>query len=176
MNEWTHFFIKIYLSHLTHERVDVFVVWEMDGDTYIQREDFFFPYLLPGARGCQRLHPLASSSETSSVRLRVHRSTVILCTSSKSDHAVFITWSPSGYTPVRPECPDTPSSSCLLIKTWQLTKAHGVTRNEPKIRVICYIILPLFVSIKLTSVLISLRVFSIFPELKTMLKGDIFQM
>ena len=29
-----------------------------------QREDFFFPYLLPGARGCQRLHPLASSSET----------------------------------------------------------------------------------------------------------------
>ena len=39
-------------------------VWEMGGETYTLREDFFFPYLLPGTRGCQRLHPLASSSET----------------------------------------------------------------------------------------------------------------
>ena len=39
-------------------------VWEMGGETFTQREDFFFPYLLPGARGCQRLHPHASSSET----------------------------------------------------------------------------------------------------------------
>ena len=37
-------------------------VWEMGGETYTPREDFF-PYLLPGARGCQCLHPLASSSE-----------------------------------------------------------------------------------------------------------------
>ena len=36
----------------------------MGGETYTKREDFFFPYLLPGARGCQRSHPLASSSET----------------------------------------------------------------------------------------------------------------
>ena len=28
---------------------------------------------------------------------------------------------------------------CLLITTWQLVKAHGVNRNEPKIHVICYI-------------------------------------
>ena len=34
-------------------------VWEMGGETYTKREEFF-PYLLPGARGCQRLHPLAS--------------------------------------------------------------------------------------------------------------------
>ena len=31
--------------------------------------------------------------------------------------------------------------SCLLITTWQLDKAHGVTRNEPKIHGICYITL-----------------------------------
>ena len=29
--------------------------------------------------------------------------------------------------------------SCLLITTWQLVKAHGVTMNEPKIHGICYI-------------------------------------
>ena len=113
-------------------------VWEMGGETYTKREDFF-PYLLPGAREYQRLHPLASSSETTSDRLRVPRSTAILCTLSKTDPVVLITWSPSGYTPVWPEYPDAPSSSCLQIKMWQLTKAHWVTKNEPKIQVICYI-------------------------------------
>ena len=29
--------------------------------------------------------------------------------------------------------------SCLLIKMWHLAKAPGVTRNKPKIHVICYI-------------------------------------
>ena len=72
-------------------------------------------------------------------RLRVPRLTAILSTLSKSDHMVLITWSLSGYTPVRPDCPDASSSSCLLIKMWQLTKAHEVTWNEPKIHVICYI-------------------------------------
>ena len=119
----------------------------MGGETYTQREDFFFPYLLPGARGCQHLHSLASSSETplidcmSLAWLRVPCSTVILCTLSKSECVVLITWSPSSYTPVWPKWPDIPSSSCLLIKMWQLVKAHGVTRNEPKIHVICYITL-----------------------------------
>ena len=28
---------------------------------------------------------------------------------------------------------------CLLITTWQLVKAYGVTRNEPKIHGICFI-------------------------------------
>ena len=53
---------------------------------------------------------------------------------SKPDRVVLITWPPSGYTDVRPEYPDAPSPSCLLIKMWQLTKAHGVARNEPKTR------------------------------------------
>ena len=52
---------------------------------------------------------------------------------------MVITWSPPGYTPVRPECPDALSSSCLQIKMWQLAKALGVTWNEPKIHFICYI-------------------------------------
>ena len=105
-------------------------VWEMGGETYTQGEDFF-PYLLLGAKlvrdACDRL--------------RVFRSTAILCTLSKSDRVVHITWSPSGYTLVQPKWHDTPSSSCLLIKMWQLAKAHGVTRNKPKIHVICYITL-----------------------------------
>ena len=46
-----------------------------------------------------------------------------------------ITWSPSGYTPLRPAYPDALSSPCLLITTWQLVKAHGVISNEPKIHV-----------------------------------------
>ena len=87
-----------------------------------------------GANACT---PLASRD--TSDRLRVHRSTAILCSLSKTDRVVLITSSPSGYTPLRPECPDAPLSSCLLIKMWQRTKAHGVTRNEPKIHVICYI-------------------------------------
>ena len=64
MNDRTHFFIKIYLSHVILERVDVSMVCERWVETYTQRGDFFFPYLLPGARGCRRLRPLASSLET----------------------------------------------------------------------------------------------------------------
>ena len=74
-------------------------------------------------------------------RLCIPHSTLILCTLSKTDCVFLIMWSPSGYTPVWPKWPDAPSSSCLLIKMWQLAKAHGVTRNEPKIHVICYITL-----------------------------------
>ena len=78
-------------------------------------------------------------------QLRVSRSTAILCTLSKSDRVVLITSSPSVYTPVVPECPDHPAmykSKCDSLskhKMWQLVKAHVVTRNEPKIYVICYI-------------------------------------
>ena len=71
----------------------------------IYSEEFFFPYLLPGARGCQRFPPCKLVRDASD-RLRVPRSTAILYTLSKSDRVVLITWSPSGYTPVRPECPD----------------------------------------------------------------------
>ena len=136
MNERSHFFIKIYLSNFIHERVDVSVVWEMGGETYTQREDFFFPYLLPRARGCQRLHPFASSSETpligcvSLARLRFSA----LCTNltawfSSRGLLVTLLFDLSAQIVL----------SCLLITTWQLVKTHGVTRNEPKIHGICYI-------------------------------------
>ena len=135
MNERTHFFIKyiyiyIYITLYSRKGWCFYGVCEMSGETYTLREDFFFPYLLPGSRGCQHLHLWSAACPT------------LDCNSLplyKTDRVVLITWSPSGYTPVRPECPDAPSSSRLLIKMWQLTKVHGVTRNEPKIHGICYI-------------------------------------
>ena len=45
MNEQTHFFIKIYLSHFILERVDVGCVWEMSwrqGQTAIVTQQYFF--------------------------------------------------------------------------------------------------------------------------------------
>ena len=110
--------------------------WEMGGEIYTQREDFF-PYLLPGARGCQCLHPLASSSETPSDRLHVPHSTAILClcldlTAWFSSHGLLLVthlFYPSALIVL-------PS---LLITMWQLVKTHGVTRNEMGIDGICYI-------------------------------------
>ena len=107
-------------------------------DLYSDRWLLLFPYLLPGARGCLRLLPLASRIVRDDLTPLI--GCVSLCSIldslllSKSDHGV-ITWSPSGYTL---DCPDTLPSPCLLITMWQLVKAHGVTRNEPKIHVICY--------------------------------------
>ena len=105
MNERNTFLYKnISLTLYSQEGWCFCSVWEMGGETYTQREDFFFPYLFPGARGCQRLHPLASRD--TSDRLCVLRSIAILCTQSKSDRMVLIMWSPSSYIPVVPECPD----------------------------------------------------------------------
>ena len=137
MNQWTHFFIKIYLSRFILDRVDASVVGERWVERHILRERTSSHIFFREPMGANPCKPLASLD--TSDRLRVPHSTAILSTLSKSDHVVLITWSPSGYTPVRAVCPDTPSSSCLLIKMWQLTKAPGVTRNEPKIHVICYI-------------------------------------
>ena len=133
MNERTYFFIKIYLSHFILERVDVSVVCLRDGwrDIYSERG-----LLLISSSRSQGVPTLATPCKLvrdASDRLRVSRSTAILCTLSKSDRVVLITWSPSGYTPVWSELTAlTLSSSCLLIKMWQLA-----TRNEPKIPVIC---------------------------------------
>ena len=65
MNERTHFFIKNISLTLYSRKGSCFCcVWEMGGETYIEREDFFLTYLLPEARGYQRLHPFESLSET----------------------------------------------------------------------------------------------------------------
>ena len=45
MNERTHFFLKIYLSHIILKRVDVGCVWEMSwrrGQTAILTQQYFF--------------------------------------------------------------------------------------------------------------------------------------
>ena len=151
---------KKYISHFILEKGPQLVdSREIDGETYTQREDFFFPYLLPGARGYQRLHLLASSSETpltdcvSHARLRFSA----LCL--KSDNVVLITLFPSGYSPVVPDCPEVLSYPCLLITAWQLIKAHGVTRNEPKIHNMLYNIIKIvqttdFLVFKSTNVII----------------------
>ena len=100
---------NMYLSHFILERVDVSVMCERWVETHTQREDFFFLHLLPGARGCQRLHPLASRDTS------VPHSTAILC-------------------------------PCLNLTAWlssrdplPVTHLFGVTGNEPKIQMICYI-------------------------------------
>ena len=103
------------------------VVWEIDRETYTQREDFFFPDLLPGAREYQRLHPLASSSEMtwSAACPTLDFNSLPL---SKSDHKVLITWSPSGYTLVVLDCPDCAVISLfthhILYNIWRWTWCH----------------------------------------------------
>ena len=131
MNERTDFFIKIYLSHFILERVDVSVVCERWVERHIFRErtsssHIFF--LKPGN---------ANASTPLQARQRRFCSAAcptlnsILCTLSKSDRVVLITWSPSGYTRVVPECHD----RVVLFNIHNV----GVTRNELKIHVICYI-------------------------------------
>ena len=81
--------------------------------------------------------PPCKLARDASGRLRVPRSTAILCTLSKSHRVVLITGFPSGYTPVRLKCPD----RAVLFTNQDVTagQAHGVTRNEPRIYSICYI-------------------------------------
>ena len=110
----------------------------MGGEIYTKRENFFFPYLLPGASGCQRLHPLASSSETPQV------SCVSLAQLRFSVFCLNLTvwFSSCDLLPVTDlfDLSALITLSWLLIKMRQLPKAHWVTRNERKFHGICYII------------------------------------
>ena len=90
-----------------------------------------------GTSACTPLHHIVRDDLTPLIGCVSLARLFILCTLSKFARVVLITRSPSGYTPVGPDCPD--ALLCLLITKRQLVKAHGVTRNEPKIYVICYI-------------------------------------
>ena len=113
--------IPVYnLSFYSRKRPTVCFSWETDVETYTQREDFF-PYLLPGTRGFQRLHPLASSWETpligcvSLARLRFF----VLCPN-------LTAWfSSRGLLPVTHLLYPTASIAlpCLLITTWKLCQS-----------------------------------------------------
>ena len=139
MNERNTLVYKTILERGTHSLRDR---WK---DIYSGRGLLLVSYLLPGARGCKRLHhppckPYLQRRPNPLIAACPLARLSILCTQSKSDRVV-ITWSPSSCTPVGPDYPDALSSPCLLITTWQLVKAHGVTRNESKIHVIFYITL-----------------------------------
>ena len=138
-------------------------VWEMGGETYTKRKDFFQE---PG--GCQRLPPLASSSETpligciSLARLRFSASVKIW---PRGSHPVI-----PFQLPVRPESSDAPSSPCLPIKMWQLTKAYGVTRKETKMHVISYITIAIIFRLVFQSLWMRLSKYRISPILLVLLR------
>ena len=117
------------------------LVWEIDGETYTQRRDFFLSHIFfrePGsANACTHFAShIVRDIRDASDRLRVPGSTLdSLAGQSKSDRVVLISRG------LLPAYLDALPSPCLLITTWQLVKVHGVTRNEPKIHVISYITL-----------------------------------
>ena len=72
-------------------------------------------------QGVPTLAPPCKLARDASGWLRVPRSTAILCPLSKSDRVVLITWTPSGYTPVRPEYPD----SAVLFTNYNVTACQS---------------------------------------------------
>ena len=145
----THFFIKIYLSHFILERGTQFVVslrvrWR---DIYSERGLLLAPYLLPGAKGCQRLHPPLESRIVRDVRDASDRLCTLRSTLDSDWTVVLISHDPLPVTHLL----DRPTlTHCLLITTWQLVKAHGVARKEPKIHVNSHDITPVLILLAIT--------------------------
>ena len=81
MNERTHFFVKIYISHFILERVDVSVVWERDGWKDIYSERGLLPISSSRWQGVQALTPPCKLVRDTSAQLCVPHLTVILCCS-----------------------------------------------------------------------------------------------
>ena len=142
MNEWTHFFIKIYISHTLFSKELMFLWCVRDGWRDIYSESGLLLISSSWSQGVPKLAPSCKLVRDASGRLRVPCSTAILCTLSKSHCVVLITWSPSGYTPVQPECSD----HAVLFTNQNVTacQAHRVTWNKPEIHGICYITKKLF--------------------------------
>ena len=95
---------KKYISHTLFLKGLMFLWCVRDGWRDILRERTTSSHIF--FQGVPTLAPPCKLVRDASGRLRVPRSIAILCTQSKSDRLVLITWSPSSYTPVRPECPD----------------------------------------------------------------------
>ena len=83
------------------------LVWEIDGETYTQRGDFFLSHTFfqepEGANACTHLQAVLSErSEAPLIGCVSLVQLPILC----FVYNVVITWYPSSYTPVRPAHPD----------------------------------------------------------------------
>ena len=130
MNDRTHFFMKIYLSHFILKRIDVSMVCERWMERHIHRERTSFHIFFQEPGGANACTPLQARQR----RLWSAACPSLNCGSllSKSDRVVFITWSPSGYTPVRPECPD---RGILFtnhnVTTCQSTRGHLEQTENP---------------------------------------------
>ena len=132
MIERTHFFIKIFLPTLLSKGL-MFLWCVRDGwrDIYLER-GLLLPITSSRSQGVQTLAPPCKLVRDASGRQRVPRSSAILWTLSKSDHVVLISWSPSGYTPVRPECPDrTVLFSNHNVTACQSTRGHQERTENP---------------------------------------------
>ena len=112
MNNEEPVYIKLFLSFYSRkEHIFFFSLKDRWRDIYSKRGLLLVPYQLPGATGCQRLHPFESrivrDVRDDSDRVPIPVSTLDSdWTLSKSDHVVlYITWSPSGYTLVQPVTP-----------------------------------------------------------------------
>ena len=90
--------------------ISVLAAWHDDDERWVERHilrertssSHIFFQKPGGANACTPLQARQRQPD----QLCVSRLTAILCTLPKSDCVVLITWSPSGYTPVVPDCPD----------------------------------------------------------------------
>ena len=100
-------------------------------DIYTER-GLLFPISSSRSQGVPTLAPPCKLVSGISARLRVPRPTVILCTLSKSDCVVLIIGSPSGYTPVRPECSDRAVQfTNQNVTACQRTRGHAERTEKP---------------------------------------------
>ena len=108
MTSETHFFIKknIYIYHTLFTKGLMLLWCVRDGwkDIYSERV-LLLPISSSWSQGVPKLAPPCKLVRDASGRQRVLRSTDSLPLF-RSDCVVLITWSPSVYTPVVPECPD----------------------------------------------------------------------
>ena len=122
MNERTHY-IKIYPSDFTLEKVDVSVVCERWVERHIVRVRTFSSHIFfweTPLLGCVSLAQVLFSELRRKLTTWLSSRVLLQVT-----HLVYL----SALIVL----------SCSLITMWQVFKAHGVTRNEPKIHGICYI-------------------------------------
>ena len=103
-----------------------------DGWRDIYSERGLLPIYSSRNQGVLTLAPPCKPVRDAPDRLRVPRSTAILCIMFISERVVLITWFPSGYTPVVPEWPD---RAALYTKhnvtACQSTRGHKERTENP---------------------------------------------